>query len=198
MPIHDLSDRNVLANVLIELQVREKASGISWSIQDSDCKSLPNLDVDTERAEKEYCELKIGKTYTLKCESSEEGWKSNYLVIENSVYCMYSESVKIAEITITGNLIGRITFYMSYSLGAGIEIIIIIKFLVIGAKPQQCPADFQKSFNHGRSCCLYNIDGEGKHLRESSTTCWNQAYRLCTVDRCVDNCEISFAFISYL
>ena len=55
------------------------------------------------RVYEKHCALKEGQTYTLKCEAtSEQGWKSNYLVIENSAYCKYTDSETQIDITISG------------------------------------------------------------------------------------------------
>ena len=83
----------------------EEANGISWSISDTNCKStLPSivhLRPGTEY--KQVCDLAVGQSYILNCESPDGGWwKSNYLVIENSVYCEYAQGTKLSTVTITG------------------------------------------------------------------------------------------------
>ena len=83
----------------------EEANGISWSISDTNCKStLPSivhLRPGTEY--KQVCDLAVGQSYILNCESPDDGWwKSNYVVIENSVYCEYAQGTKQSNVTITG------------------------------------------------------------------------------------------------
>ena len=83
----------------------EEANGISWSISDTNCKStLPSivhLRPGTEY--KQVCDLAVGQSYILNCESPDGGWwKSNYVVIENSVYCEYAQGTKQSNVTITG------------------------------------------------------------------------------------------------
>ena len=83
----------------------EEANGISWSISDTNCKSiLPSivhLRPGTEY--KQVCDLAVGQSYILNCESPDGGWwKSNYVVIENSVYCEYAQGTKQSNVTTTG------------------------------------------------------------------------------------------------
>ena len=77
----------------------------------TDCKSDTNLAVSANRVYKKDCELSLGQSYTLECGG--EGntgyyanyngwWKANSLVVENSVYCKYSDGIKMINITITG------------------------------------------------------------------------------------------------
>ena len=93
---------SILVLVSIELQALEDTSEISWDILDTNCKSLPNLVVSQNRIYKKSCRLSIGQSYRLKCDSLGSGWKSNYLVIENSVYCEGTKSNIALNITITG------------------------------------------------------------------------------------------------
>ena len=53
--------------------------------------------------------------------------------------------------------------------------------------PEQCPVDFPKVFDHGRSCCRYDKDNEDKIIDEHSPTCKYNAYRPCQKDHCIDN-----------
>ena len=76
----------------------------------TDCKSDTKLQVSPYIVYKKECELLLGHSYTLQCEN--EGntgypnysgwWKANFLVVENSVYCEYSDGMKMINITITG------------------------------------------------------------------------------------------------
>ena len=94
----------------IKLQAIEKTSGISWRITNTECKSDTSLQLSGNRVYLKDCELSLGQSYTLQCEN--EGntgypnyngwWKANFLVIENSVYCEYSDGIKMINITMTG------------------------------------------------------------------------------------------------
>ena len=86
----------------IELQGIEETNGISWRLLDTNCKSMPNLQPTANRVYKEKCDLLIGQDYTLQCDSTGAGWKTNYLIFENSVYCQYARSTILFNITITG------------------------------------------------------------------------------------------------
>ena len=97
--------------VEIKLQAIEETSGISWRIMNTDCKSDTNLAVSANRVYKKDCELSLGQSYTLECggqgntgyEGNYNGWwKANHLVVENSVYCKYTDGIKMINITITG------------------------------------------------------------------------------------------------
>ena len=100
--------------VEIKLQGVEETSGISWRIMNTDCKSDTNLAVSANRVYKKDCELSLGQYYTLECggegntgynrygASYNGWWKANILVVENSVYCEYSDGIKMINITITG------------------------------------------------------------------------------------------------
>ena len=92
----------LLVLVMIELQGKVKTDGISWMLIGTDCKSIPNLSVTANRLYKKNCGLSIGQSYTLKCEGGVAGWRSNYLVIENSKYCENTQSETKINITITG------------------------------------------------------------------------------------------------
>ena len=91
-----------LVLVTIELLSKVDTSGIAWEFVDTECKSLPNLSVGANRAIKKNCVLAIGQTYTLNCLGGNNGWASNYLIIENSRYCEHSVSDTTVNITITG------------------------------------------------------------------------------------------------
>ena len=58
---------------------------------------------------------------------------------------------------------------------------------MIGAAPVQCPVDFPKVFNYGKSCCRYDKDGEDNSISSASQTCKDQTYRHCEKDHCIDN-----------
>ena len=97
--------------VKIQLQAIEETSGISWRITNTECKSDTNLQLSANRVYNTGCELSLGQSYTLECDT--EGntgypnyngwWKANFLVVENSVYCEYSDGMKMINITINGN-----------------------------------------------------------------------------------------------
>ena len=86
----------------IELQGMEDTNGIAWRFLDTNCKSMPNLQPTANRLYKEKCDLYVGQTYTLQCDSFGEAWKTNYLIIENSEYCKHAENMTFFNITITG------------------------------------------------------------------------------------------------
>ena len=98
--------------VLVEMKLQsiEETSGIAWRIIDTDCKSDTNLQLSANRVYNKDCELSLGQSYTLQCEN--EGntgypnyngwWKANFLVVENSVYCEYSDGITMINLTITG------------------------------------------------------------------------------------------------
>ena len=101
--------------VLVEMKLQsiEETSGIAWRIMDTDCKSDTKLQVSPYIVYKKECELLLGHSYTLQCEnegntgypsdnSFHYSWKANFFVVENSVYCEYSDGIKIINITITG------------------------------------------------------------------------------------------------
>ena len=97
--------------VEMKLQSIEETSGISWRIINTECKSDSNLQLSPNRVRSKDCELSLGLSYTLQCESVGNNgspnyngwWKANFLVVENSVYCEYSDGMKMINITITGN-----------------------------------------------------------------------------------------------
>ena len=81
----------------------EEANGISWSISDTNCKSILPSELRPGTEYKQDCDLAMGQSYILKCESPDgDWWKSNYVVIENSVYCEYAQGRKLSTVTITG------------------------------------------------------------------------------------------------
>ena len=100
--------------VAIKLQAIEETSGISWRIMNTNCKSDTSLKVSANRVYNKDCELSLGQSYTLECGGegntgfSDDGpsycgwWKANMLVVENSVYCKYTDGIKMINITITG------------------------------------------------------------------------------------------------
>ena len=93
------------AFIEVQLQAMEEATHISWQLQNTNCKSDDDLEVGVNRDRQTDCELAIGQTYTLECNSLGDGWwKSNHLVIENSLYCKYAKGKTIKNITITGTL----------------------------------------------------------------------------------------------
>ena len=66
---------------------------------------MDDLHTTANKVERKTCLLTIGQTYKLHCKSAEDGWwKSNYLVVENSVYCEYAEGTELINITITGKV----------------------------------------------------------------------------------------------
>ena len=102
----------MLVSVQIKVQAIEETSGISWRITNTECKSDTSLQLSGNRVYPKDCELSLGQSYTLQCEN--EGntgypnyngwWKANFLVIENSVYCEYSNGKKTINITISGEV----------------------------------------------------------------------------------------------
>ena len=81
----------------------EEANGISWSISDTNCKSILPSDLRPGTEYKQDCDLAMGQSYILNCESPDGGWwMSNYVIIENSVYCEYARGTKMSTLTITG------------------------------------------------------------------------------------------------
>ena len=100
----------MVVSVKIKLQAIEETSGISWSIANTKCKSDTNLQFSANTVYNKDCELTLGQSYTLHCDnegisavSNHNGWwKANFLVIENSVHCEYSDRKKMINITITG------------------------------------------------------------------------------------------------
>ena len=113
-----------VVSVEIKLVAIEETSGISWRITNTECKSDTNLQLSANRVYKTGCELSLGQSYTLECDS--EGnirypnyngwWKANFLLIENSVYCEYSDGKEIINITITGKAYGLETNFLLYML----------------------------------------------------------------------------------
>ena len=95
----------------IKLQAIEETSGISWRITNTECKSDTSLQLSGNRVYLKDCELSLGQSYTLQCENEGNtghpnyngGWKANFLVVENSVYCEHSDGMKMINITINGN-----------------------------------------------------------------------------------------------
>ena len=78
-------------------------SDISWSILGTTC--MDDLQPTANKVEKKTCLLTIGQTYKLHCKSAEDSWwKSNYLVVENSVYCQYAKGTELINITIKGKI----------------------------------------------------------------------------------------------
>ena len=88
--------------VEVKLQGMEN-SDISWSLLGTTC--MDDLQPTINKVEKKTCLLAIGQTYTLRCKSAEDSWwKSNYLVVENSVYCQYAKGTELINITIKGKI----------------------------------------------------------------------------------------------
>ena len=91
--------------VEIKLQGMEETTGISWRLLHSNCKSMDNLKPTMNRVYKKECLLSVDQNYTLQCDSTEDSWwKSNYVVIENSIYCEYVKGKKLINITVTGKI----------------------------------------------------------------------------------------------
>ena len=99
--------------VLVEMKLQsiEETSGIAWRIIDTDCKSDTNLQLSANRVYNKDCELSLGQSYTLECENTGNTghphwingwWKANFLVVENFIYCEYSDGRKTINITISG------------------------------------------------------------------------------------------------
>ena len=81
----------------------EEARGISWSISDTRCESILPSDLRPGTEYKQDCDLVIGQSYTLNCESPDDArWMSNYVLIESSVYCEYNRGTKLNIAAITG------------------------------------------------------------------------------------------------
>ena len=103
-------------SVEIKLYGVEDTNGISWSILDTNCKSLPDLNVGINRVYRKRCDLALDQSYKLQCNGVEKstlgtglgggwihyGWRSNYIVIESSVYCQFAKDKTVANIKITG------------------------------------------------------------------------------------------------
>ena len=95
---------SVVAPIEVKLQGMEHAD-ISWNVLGTGC--MDNLQPTANKLEKKTCLLSIGQTYKLQCKSAGGSWwKSNYLVIENSVYCEYAKGSELINITITGKFLG--------------------------------------------------------------------------------------------
>ena len=93
---------SVVAPIEINVQGMEHAE-ISWKVLGTEC--MDNLQPTANKLEKKTCLLSIGQTYKLQCTSAGGSWwKSNYLVIENSVYCEYAKGSELINITITGTV----------------------------------------------------------------------------------------------
>ena len=93
---------SVVAPIEIKLQGMEHAD-ISWNVLGTGC--MDNLQPTANKLEKKTCLLSIGQTYKLQCTSAGGSWwKSNYLVIENSVYCEYAKGHELINITVTGKV----------------------------------------------------------------------------------------------
>ena len=106
---------NILALVEFKLQGMEDTDGISWSLIDTNCKSISNLQPTANRVYKKLCMLSIGHNYTLQCESTNNRWwKSNYVIVENSVYCEYAKGTEMINITITGKVYFQTKWLISY------------------------------------------------------------------------------------
>ena len=93
---------------MVEFQAKEEAFGISWKLIGTECSSSSLISVTGNKPHKKDCQLSVGQSYRLKCEASQKireanGWKSNYLVIENSKYCENTAVETTYNITITGN-----------------------------------------------------------------------------------------------
>ena len=100
---------SVVAPIEIKLQGMEHAD-ISWNVLGTGC--MDNLQPTANKLEKKTCLLSIGQTYKLQCTSAGGSWwKSNYLVIENSVYCEYAKGSELINITITGKFLSLFYIY---------------------------------------------------------------------------------------
>ena len=100
---------SVVAPIEINVQGMEHAE-ISWKVLGTEC--MDNLQPTANKLEKKTCLLSIGQTYKLQCTSAGGSWwKSNYLVIENSVYCEYAKGSELINITITGKFLSLFYIY---------------------------------------------------------------------------------------
>ena len=97
-----LNSKHFIVLVTIELQGKEDTDGISWELIGTNCKSDPNLSVAANRLYTRHCALPTGQSYILNCKVGNDGWASNYLIIENSKYCEYAQQETTVNITIRG------------------------------------------------------------------------------------------------
>ena len=88
----------------IELQGIEETNGITWSLIGTNCESSSNLQPTPNKMYPENCELISGQAYTLQCDNTGDSWKTNYLIVENYVYCQYVRTRMLVNITITGRV----------------------------------------------------------------------------------------------
>ena len=109
------------ALVAIELRGMEDVTtyhgkpSLSWAILETNCIARPNLEVIADRDDIESCELEIGRSYTLQCESyNGQWWMSNHIVIEDSIYCKYTKGKRLVNITISGNTHHSCSIWSSY------------------------------------------------------------------------------------
>ena len=73
--------------VTIGLHTKQEARKISWTLSPS-CRSQEDLAVASHTDYEAVCALNIGQTYTLVCGSAAgTGWNSNFIMIENEVFC---------------------------------------------------------------------------------------------------------------
>ena len=93
-----------VAQVKLEIQGMEDATGISWSILGTNCESARHMQLSPNRQYIEHCELAVGQSYTLKCENTGDGWKTNHLFIESYSYCIQTSVETLTTVTITGNI----------------------------------------------------------------------------------------------
>ena len=100
--IHACKAIYIVVLVVIQLQTTVETHGISWGITGTNCKSLPNLSITANRLYTKHCALSAGQSYELRCNVEDEGWGSNYLIIENAKYCEHTEKTSTVNITITG------------------------------------------------------------------------------------------------
>ena len=73
--------------VTIGLHTKQRAQNIGW-ILSPECKSSDDISVVPNAYYEHQCALSIGQKYTLICKSSAgTGWNSNYLIIEDKMFC---------------------------------------------------------------------------------------------------------------
>ena len=71
----------------IELHTREALENIRWTLS-STCRTINNGDYGANRIYSKKCDLIVGNSYVLSCQSANgDGWKSGFVLIENVGYC---------------------------------------------------------------------------------------------------------------
>ena len=91
--------------VQIRLHAKHQTQQIGWSIG-RNCASRENLAVASNTFYEKECALAVNQQYTLTCKSSNEnGWNSNFLIVENKAYCenFTTGPEEVHNITLLGN-----------------------------------------------------------------------------------------------